>query len=291
MPNAQPVAPEPPVPRIPWIAALLTVPLAGLGHLYAGAPRRALAAWLLAFVTIMLVFPLAVALPTQVGFAVPWVLLLSLEAALITDAVRTARRASPTFVPRPYNRWYVYVCLIFFSGQTLHRPLKSFIERHIYRAYRIPSESMAPTILVGDHLYATPLRGAIHRGDNVIYPYSGKTFVKRVIGLPGDTLSMNSDSLWINGRRVPEPYMTPSSDVASPTSVSRHPTMSTWGPVVVPAHSYFVMGDNRGSSLDSRYFGFVNADSVSERPLGIYFSRDPVSGSIRWKRLGASVER
>ena len=206
---------------------------------------------------------------------------------MVTDAMRTARRASRPFVPRPYNRWYVYLLTPVFSALLVNIPVTHLLKRYVAEAFKIPTGSMAPAILRGDYLYARPLWGAITRGDNVIYHHNHNTFVKRVLGLAGDTLAMRHDSLFVNGRWIAEPYAIHTDS----GSAGEDHTRSTWGPLVVPPHKYFMLGDNRDNSLDSRFYGPIEADSLVKRPIGIYFSRDLDSGAIRWNRIGRSVSR
>jgi signal peptidase I len=174
------------------------------------------------------------------------------------------------------------------------------------------SSSMAPTILYGDYLIsrriARPANGgpAVQRGDLVVHafpPDPTKQFIKRVVGIPGDTLSMADGKLTRNGHVIPEPYAhrdEPDLDPAQQEFVwQRHfvtgaaardtskyvPSRDNWGPLVVPRNSYFVLGDNRDNSLDSRYWGFVSGDQLQARVRRVYFSRDS-TGMIRWSRLG-----
>jgi len=138
-------------------------------------------------------------------------------------------------------------------------------------------------------------------------------YVKRVIGLPGDTVEMRGGEVRVNGDPLAERYVQrvdPGHDVYDPEfnwqrdyllgggSVARnyHPTRDTWGPLVVPAGRYFVLGDNRDNSADSRYWGFVGAAAIKGRPLVVYFSYDreahdalPWLTDIRWHRLGSII--
>src|SRR5262249_31068050 len=132
--------------------------------------------------------------------------------------------------------------------------------------------------------------------------------VKRVIGMPGDTLAMEANVLHRNGKAVDEPYVIrtdPASDpeipqmrawqihyLAGRDAAQYRPTLKPWGPIVVPADSFFVMGDNRDNSYDSRYWGFLGRDRLRGRPLLIYYSYDkegmlplPFLTGIRWNRI------
>ena len=199
-----------------------------------------------------------------------------------------------------------------------------FLRSLLIEAFRIPSGSMENTLLIGDFLFVNKaLYGAeiplVHkrlpafrepvRGDVVIFDSKeepGVNVVKRIIGMPGDTIRMEDNLVYINGKALDEPYAVRSgSDREDPQMraaqvrylVDRgartyRPTLWNWGPLLVPPDSFFVMGDNRDSSYDSRYWGFLGRDRIRGRPLFIYYSYDkngllplPVFTAIRWDRL------
>ena len=159
--------------------------------------------------------------------------------------------------------------------------------------FRNSSGAMDSTLLAGDRFTVEPFPDArvaqsrARHGVIVAHTYppdSTKSFVKRLVGLPGDTLAMVGGVLRRNGRVVDEPYAWH----AEPVSDSG-PTRNDWGPLVVPPGAYFVLGDNRDNSLDSRYWGFVKTNHLRGEVRRVYFSRDPESGAIRWRRLGRRV--
>jgi signal peptidase I len=178
---------------------------------------------------------------------------------------------------------------------------------YIAQATQVPTESMKPTILVGDHFFLDKLafpanypesirsflpRRSVERGDIVAFksPTDGNIpFVKRVIGLPGDTVEVRNKDLYINGTVMDEPYKihvdstTYSSDSWTPEELK---IRDNYGPVTVPPDSYFVMGDNRDNSNDSRYWGFVSWDEIIGMPLFVYWSyeSDPyIPGDKTWR--------
>ena len=184
----------------------------------------------------------------------------------------------------------------------------------IVQAFKIPSQSMEPTLLVGDHLLVNKFifegRGLwyerilpyrpVHRGDIIVFkfPYDDHPhYVKRVIGLPGDRIRIVKQQVYVNGQAFVEPYVV--HDPASRDSfgddfppidpyfieVSLRPEWAETilqnvhrGELVVPATQYFVMGDNRDRSWDSRYWGFVDRDAIMGRPMIIYWSVQATSG-------------
>jgi signal peptidase I len=164
---------------------------------------------------------------------------------------------------------------------------------YIAQATQVPTESMKPTILVGDHFfldkvsfpanYPAAIRSylphrSVQRLDIIAFksPTDGNIpFVKRVIGLPGDSVEVRDKAVHVNGVKLDEPYKihvdstTYGSDAWTPEELK---VRDNYGPVVVPQGHYFVMGDNRDNSNDSRYWGFVSWDEIIGKPLFVYWS-------------------
>ena len=205
-----------------------------------------------------------------------------------------------------------------------------FLRTFLVEAFRIPSGSMENTLLIGDFLFVNKLLyGAevplIHkrlpaireprRGDILVFDSveeQGLKVVKRLIGVPGDTLAMENGQLYRNGKAVAEPWVIrtdPAANadplqreqmrrwqvshlVAGARAASYHPDLNNWGPIVVPPDSFFMMGDNRDGSYDGRYWGFLPRENVRGRPLLVYYSFDgntykplPFFTNIRWGRI------
>ncbi len=198
----------------------------------------------------------------------------------------------------------------------------------VLEGFHIPSSSMERTLLVGDWLFVNKaLYGAevpfLHtrlpalrepqHGDIVVFDSKEDAeikVVKRLLGMEGDTLEMREGALYRNGSLVPEPYVIPGGNGprSSPyrermrewqaphlvrTDTAEYlPDPRNWGPLLVPAGSLFVMGDNRANSYDSRYWGFLPRESLRGSPMFIYYSYDqaslsplPFLTSIRWDRI------
>ncbi|MGH9770328.1 MAG: signal peptidase I [Candidatus Acidiferrales bacterium] len=180
----------------------------------------------------------------------------------------------------------------------------------IVQAFKIPSESMEPTLLVGDHLLVNKFlfegTGAwydkllpyrpVRRGDIIVFkfPYDDHPhYVKRVIGLPGDHIRILNEKVYVNGQRLAEPYAVHDPSADDPLADNFPPANRNfmvlglrpeWArqienyvrhdDLVVPPVHYFVMGDNRNHSWDSRYWGFVDRNAIVGRPIAIYWSVD-----------------
>ncbi|MGA2422289.1 MAG: signal peptidase I [Candidatus Acidiferrum sp.] len=139
----------------------------------------------------------------------------------------------------------------------------------LYQPVKVEGTSMAPLLSDQERIFINKFVyrfSAIERGDVVVFWYPldrSKSFIKRVIGLPGDTLEMRQGTLWVNGVVVPEPYVP-----------LRYEDFSNFGPVTVPKDSYFVMGDHRISSNDSRVFGAVENKFIYGRAVFAYWPVD-----------------
>lgn len=176
-----------------------------------------------------------------------------------------------------------------------------FIRTFIICAYKIPSRSMVPTLLVGDHILVNKfiygikiplLRRTIipvrepKRGEVVVFIFPNdrsKDFIKRVIGVGGDKIEIKNKRIFINDQEFKESYGIYSDSLILPKSMQPR---DNFGPVIVPDKSIFVMGDNRDESLDSRFWGFVNLKDVEGKAFIIYWSWNREEHNLRWERLG-----
>lgn len=221
-----------------------------------------------------------------------------------------------------------------------------FIRAFFVEAYRIPSGSMIPSLLIGDWLfvnklvygpnvpftsvnlpgYAEPKRGEVVVFKSPYQPDEAEigndptpTLVKRLVGMPGDTIYMRAGVLHINGSPQRQGYGAEQNPKGDPNEVHplfdwqkqvgiiksrfgaapEQPTHDDWGPFVVPLGHYFMMGDNRYQSKDSRYWGFVPRENVRGRPIFIYYTYVPQDESdkalsfitdIRWGRIGHLIK-
>src|SRR6059036_781710 len=171
--------------------------------------------------------------------------------------------------------------------------LALFIRTFVVQAFKIPTGSMEENLLIGDHLLvnkfvfgptASPLEravlpiGTIRRGDVVVFKYPvepDRDFIKRVIGLPGETVEVKDKKVYINGKPLEERYvhfLAPPTGSSELHEVTSFDVRERYGPVTVPPNQYFVMGDNRDNSQDSRYWGFLPRENVKGKALVIYWS-------------------
>ena len=176
-----------------------------------------------------------------------------------------------------------------------------FIRTFVVQAYKIPSGSMKPTLLIGDHILVSKFNygvklpfirstlipiGTPQRGDIVVFIYPedrSKDFIKRLVGLPGDTVEVREKKIYLNGQPWNDGHGVHSDSLVIPGAVQPR---DNFGPVTVPEGSLFVMGDNRDESYDSRFWGFVEMKDVLGKALIIYWSWNNEEYGVRWSRIG-----
>ena len=169
------------------------------------------------------------------------------------------------------------------------------------RFYKIPASSLLPTIMAGDWIVTLKVwsKKNIKRRDLIVFPYPPEpsiNYIKRVIGLPGEKLEIKKDLVFINGEPLNEPYAYFEPDekyTRQDQDLTDLQPVSRYGPVVVPEGKLFVMGDNRYNSADSRYWGFVDSDTVGSKAWFIYWSIKPENNSfmgINFHRIFKKIE-
>jgi signal peptidase I len=225
------------------------------------------------------------------------------------------KTAEPDITKKPPNldiprrflaEWTVTILLLLFGSTTL------------VQAYVIPSGSMEDTLLVGDHLLVDKLAYApagaiskyvlpyedVKRGDIIVFRFPGdikQTYVKRVMGIPGDRIRLEEKEVILNGRKLAEPYKIHKTDYVD-SYRDNFPFQTAYaqseraqamlennvknGEVIVPPRSYFAMGDNRDGSSDSRYWGFVPRENIIGKPLIIYWSYDAPTSALANPTIG-----
>jgi signal peptidase I len=257
-------------PRRPWLAALLTLLTTGLGHLYAGKLKRGIVLFGIGEF-LVLIFAVAFDVIAPNVFFILFAIAVGIIFIVfcVSDAIAIAKRNRENYEPAKCNRWFAYVGYIVFVALFNHIYTSVFIIPFFIQAYNIPVASMEPTLLIGDHIivnkhiYKTSMP---KRGDVVVfkYPENPKVeYLKRLIGEPGDTIEIAGRTVFINGKPLKENYV----QYIDSGSIDAH-----FGPVHIPSGNYFVLGDNRDNSADSRYWGFLPRENLTGKPLFIYWS-------------------
>jgi signal peptidase I len=189
--------------------------------------------------------------------------------------------------------------------------LALFIRTFVVQAFKIPTGSMENNLLIGDHLLVNkfifgptesrlerillPVK-PVKREDIIVFKYPeepDRDFIKRVIGLPGETVEVREKKVYINGNALDEPYAHYLEPVATPSEsheVTSFDVRDRYGPVTVPPNHYFVMGDNRDNSQDSRYWGFLPREYIKGKALILYWSYEAEREDYQEDGAGATLK-
>jgi signal peptidase I len=223
------------------------------------------------------------------------------KAATVRKTPDSAQKpAASGIVKKTFNRENIEAIVI---AIVLALAIRTFV----VQAFKIPSGSMEPTLLIGDHILVSKFIYGISipfidkkffqlktpaRGDVVVFLYpmdESKDFIKRVVAVEGDTVEIRQKKVYLNGRPVEDPHahFTDSTLYGSDSTAQQR---DNFGPKTVPPGNIFVMGDNRDRSLDSRFWGFVDINKVRGKAFLIYWSWESFFSNFRWRRLGQLIE-
>jgi len=187
--------------------------------------------------------------------------------------------------------------------------LALFVRTFVVQAFKIPTGSMENNLLIGDHLLVNKFVFApsavdaeralmperdIKRGDVIVFKYPDepeRDFIKRVIGLPGETLELRNKKVFVDGHELNEPYVHFLEPASTSQEVTSFDVRERYGPVHVPSEQYFVMGDNRDNSQDSRYWGFLPRTYIKGKALMIYWSYESGSADYVDGGIGTTISR
>jgi signal peptidase I len=182
--------------------------------------------------------------------------------------------------------------------------LALFIRTFVVQAFKIPSGSMIPTLLIGDHILVNKFTygiknpftdgtwislGTPERFDVVVFKYPenpSQDFIKRVVGVGGDRIEVRNKKLFVNDKHI---ILENAVNLDDKIFAGPNPPRDNYGPITVPNDSLFVMGDNRDNSHDSRFWGFVNLKAVKGKAFMLYWSWDKENFSVRWRRIGDMI--
>lgn len=295
--------------RKPLFALLMSFILPGFGQLYNGELNKAI--WLLvgfALLTVPAVALIALYLPAS------WMLPALLGSLLLlgllwvygwVDAFRSARRQQD-YVLKPWQISSLYPLVLLLCSVLALPLLNDFVRNNLVESLRVPSESMEPTVLKGDILFADKrynrpgFKQAVQRGDIAIFVYPNDRttyFIKRIIGLPGDKVKIRGAEVAINGK----PLRSQTQALAQGLLVTETDGKASWQvfwndtqlqlpqtELTVPPGQVFVLGDNRTDSNDSRFFGTVPLRDVVGKARQIWFSAQ--GNTLHWERLGKVLQ-
>lgn len=295
--------------RKPLFALLMSFILPGFGQLYNGELNKAI--WLLVGFTLLTVPAVAlIALYLPASWMLPALLGSLLLLGLLwvygwVDAFRSARRQQD-YVLKPWQISSLYPLVLLLCSVLALPLLTDFVRNNLVESLRVPSESMEPTVLKGDILFADKrynrpgFKQAVQRGDIAIFVYPNDRttyFIKRIIGLPGDKVKIRGAEVSINSK----PLRSQTQALAQGLLVTETDGKASWQvfwndtqlqlpqtELTVPPGQVFVLGDNRTDSNDSRFFGTVPLRDVVGKARQIWFSAQ--GNTLHWERLGKVLQ-
>ncbi len=292
--------------RNPYVAGLFAFLAFPLGYLYVGHIKRG-SVMLTVFIFTVAIISLTRVIQYNYGIWIAVAIVLTFLIYTIVDSVLLSKN-NHTYALKPYNRWYYYVLIYVCFGITQSYTIENRGKYLGYETYRIPSTSMEPTIQVGDFIIVNTWKEQIERGDVVVFRYPKDLsidYIFRVIGLPNEEITYRDKVVLINGRPLQQTHLEAYISYARPSiefqekfeqQKSRkykiifdenRPIIN--GRFAVPEGHYFVMGDNRDNSNDSRYWGFVPEEDIKGAANYIWMSYDSNRGIIE-DRVGMAIQ-
>ena len=274
----------------PVIAVVLSLVTTGLGHVYLGQAKRGILIFLIFAGALGLLSTLGIKIFAGKVIFVAVGLDLLVKILVSFDVLRIIRRGEVSAL-KAYNRWYVYLALFLIANVIVK--MREIGEKN----FSIPTQSMEETVLAGDRIMVdmtayhlnVPLVGPVFsfgtplRGDIVVFKWprdKKTTYLSRVVGLPGEEVRCAGLGIEGDGKALSEPYINLSRSIKKPNCDA----------ILLQENEYFLVGDNRGNSADSRTYGPVSIENISGRAGGISWSFDDVNKTVRWARTASDLK-
>jgi len=304
--------------RRPIVASAASLLLPGLGQIYNGEVARGIACLLVLALSLPAAAWLAVHGPRRMLLAFVLAGVLGTLAAYVSSVVaayRSAARRRDDFVPGPWNRVIVYLAVFLFGHVFLLGLAAHITKANLIETFKVPSASMLPAIVPGDRFFADKRVGhtggrKVRRGDIAVFVYPNDRttmFVKRIVGLPGDTIAIEGTRVIVNGVPLGHEELHDLGDVSLNRMLDDHLAVRESGDgiaytvlwrkdgehpslaLTVPNGQVFVLGDNRDASHDSRHFGVLPLADVTGIARQVWLSLDE-HGGIRGRRTGVLLD-
>jgi len=271
-------------------AAFLSFLLPGLGHLSCGRVKKAVIVYVFFQISIFASFFvfLRIALPYNLILSVTLFTIVYLYA--IIDSILLAKNPDNTLKLKPILGYSLLVAVIIFNSTIIRPLLGNLIKQKYIQAFKIPSDSMFPTLLLGDmllvdkHAYSNNIP---RRGDVIVFQSPenpSKTLIRRIVGLGGETIAIKNTKVYMNGSLYAEPYET------NTDKTFQSNERNTLNSFVIPGNSYFVIGDNRDQKHDNTFWGIVDRKDVNGKAVKFYWSWNKDNSRVRWDRIGRDIK-
>lgn len=283
-------------PRRRVVALLLSL-CPGLGQQYAGHLVRGIVLYLSFIILSWLTAAIFMFVEGRISiilFAVPVIAFVMVG----IDAYLLAGRQPDDYRLRWFNRWWIYPSVFVLLLITVNPLMDIIVGKSITRAHLAHTESMVPTVLNNDVLLVNKLAYRIstpQRQDIVLIDFNNKReqgitkmatddqLVRRIIAIPGDTVEIKGRDVIVNGKKMDEPYLS-HAEGNRPLYIE-----SSFGPATVPPDAYFILGDNRNFSIDSRILGFIDKKALGGKITKVLWSWNLDEKKIKWERTGMTI--
>lgn len=270
--------------------AFLSLLLPGLGHLSCGKVRKALIVYVISQVTIIAAFFVFIKIALPYNLILSVTMFASVYLYAIIDSILLAKKPGNTLKLKPILGYSILVAVIIFHSKIIRPFLGSTVKQKFIQAFRIPSDTMFPTLLVGDMLLVDKHSYSEvnpKRDDIVVFQApedSSKTLIRRIVGTGGETIEIKNTKVYINGLLYAEPY-----EINNDKTFQDN-ERNTLSPFVISENSYFVIGDNRDQNHDNRFWGIVDRKDVNGKAVKFYWSWDKDKSKVRWDRIGRDIK-
>lgn len=271
------------------MSILFTLLSIGLGHIYAGYAKRGIFLCIGQYLLLVFCYFIILTFPSIISLLLFLALVFAYFIFCLVDIIKFSKNNSLTYELKKYNKWYVYVSfliVLFFIPQPMNSEI---IKENIIQAYKIPAGSLKPTLVIGDHIFVKTdftSKSNVMKGDLVVFPFPenpSKDFIKRIVAIGDDTIEIINKKVFINGKQINEPYIVHTDS----NILFKRDNMEL---TKIPKGSFFLMGDNRDNSFDSRFWGVVEASEIKGKASIVYWSWDKENNRVRWNRIGKIIK-
>jgi len=274
------------------LAAVLTFFMIGLGQIASGKIKRGIVLYILSLILFIAAAFIAIQSFPPFNIIAAGLIFISFFLFALIDSILIAKNPDNSLKLKPLIGYSLLAVIVIVNSSLVKPVISKTIKEKYIQAFKIPTGSMIPSLLIGDHILVNKQaykNGSPKRGDIIVFDLPedvSKTFARRVIGVGGDVIEIKNNQLYINNKEYTEHYVIYTDTKSRPRS--SQPT-NNYGPVSVPKGSFFVLGDNRNNSYDSRYWGFLATDKIKGKIATIYWSWDKENKKVRWDRIGKLV--
>lgn len=274
------------------LSTILTFFMIGLGQMACGKIKRGIFLYIISEILLIAAAFIAIQPLPMFNIIAAGLIFISVYSFALIDSILLAKNPDNTLKFQPLIGYSLLVIISLVNSSFVQPVLSKTIKDNYIQAFKIPNASMMPSLLIGDHLLVDKQaykNNSPKRGDIIVFDLpedTSRIFIRRVVGSGGDVIEIKNKQLYINDKQYHEDYIIYTDSTSLPDN--SHP-IDNYGPVSIPKDSFFVLGDSRNSSYDSRYWGFLASDKIKGKAVTFYWSWDKENSRVRWERIGKLI--